>query len=77
MIADIRTRIRAIPFVPFTVRTTDGREYPVPTVDHIFITPAGGRVYIPDDEGATVVLTGLHICGLVALEPTDDRQAQG
>ena len=65
MIGDIRRHLENVPFVPFTVRTADGREYPVPTVDHIYLPPAGGRVVISDNEGIVVVVPGLLISGLV------------
>jgi hypothetical protein len=65
MIGDIRRHLQISPFVPFAVRTADGREYPVPTIDHIYVPPAGGRVVISDDEGVVVVLPALLISGLV------------
>lgn len=65
MTADIRKHLETTPFVPFAVRTDDGREYPVPTLDHIYLPPAGGRVVISDDDGVVVVLPGLMICGVV------------
>ena len=65
MTGNIRKHLEETPFVPFSVRTTDGREYPVPTVDHIYLPPTGGRVVISDDEGVVIVLSGLHISGLV------------
>ena len=60
-----------MPFVPFLIRTSDGREYSVPTVDHAFITPRGNRVVVVTDDGATNVLGPLHINSIV------DQQANG
>jgi hypothetical protein len=65
MIADVRERLLAAPFVPFVIRTSDGREYSVPTADHAFITPRGNRVIVVADNGATAVLGPLHINGVV------------
>ena len=65
MSGDIRKHLEIAPFVPFAVRTADGREYAVPTIDHIYLPPSGGRVVISDDEGVVVVLPGLMISGLV------------
>lgn len=65
MIGDIRKHLEITPFVPFSVRLADGREYPVPTIDHIYLPPTGGRVVISDDQGIVVVLPGLLISGLV------------
>jgi hypothetical protein len=65
MIADIKKHLENVPFVPFAVRMTDGREYRVPTIDHIYFPPPGGRVVISDDEGSIIALPALHISGLV------------
>lgn len=65
MSGDIRKHLEIAPFVPFSVRAADGREYRVPTIDHIYLPPNGGRVVISDDEGTVVVLPGLLISGLV------------
>jgi hypothetical protein len=65
MIGDIRRHLSVAPFVPFAIRTADGREYPVPTIDHIYLPPGGTRVVVADNEGITVVLPALLISGLV------------
>jgi len=65
MIADVRERLLVAPFVPFVIRTSDGREYSVPTADHAFITPRGNRVVVVADNGATNVLGPLHINSIV------------
>ena len=65
MTGDIRKHLGIAPFVPFAIRTADGRQYSIPTIDHIYLPPTGGRVVISDDEGVVVVLPGLMISGLV------------
>jgi hypothetical protein len=35
---------------PFTIRTADGREFLVPTRDHILISPRGTFVQVIDDD---------------------------
>ncbi len=65
MIADVRERLEKVPFIPFVIRTSDGHEYSVPTVDHAFITPRGNRVVVVADDGATNVLGPLHINSIV------------
>jgi len=65
MIADVRERLEKVPFVPFVIRTSDGHEYAVPTMDHAFITPRGNRVVVVADNGATNVLGPLHINSIV------------
>jgi hypothetical protein len=64
MIADVRERLDRVPFVPFVIRTSDGHDYSVPTVDYAFITPRGNRVILVADDGATAVLDPLHINSL-------------
>jgi hypothetical protein len=65
MIVDVRERLLAAPFVPFVIRTSDDREYSVPTADHAFITPRGNRVIVVADNGATAVLGPLHINSVI------------
>jgi len=65
MIGDIRKHLQVSPFVPFAVRTADGQEYPVPTIEHIYLPPRGNRIVISDDSGIVVVLPGLLISGLI------------
>jgi hypothetical protein len=65
MIADVREHLDRVPFVPFVVRTSDGQEYSVPTVDHVFITPSGKRVTVIADDGAVAILGPVHINAVV------------
>lgn len=65
MIDEIRKRLDGVPFVPFSVRTSDGPEYSVPTVDHAYITPRGNRVIVTDDKGTVAILGPLHISGVI------------
>ena len=61
MIDDIRKQLERVPFAPFLVRTSDGHEHPVPTVDHAHISPRGNRVVVFTDQGTAVILGPLHI----------------
>jgi hypothetical protein len=65
MIEEIRKRLQRVPFIPFSVRTSDGHEYAVPTVDHVFITPRGNRVIVVTDDGSSALLGALHINSIV------------
>ena len=71
MIADVRKRLDCVPFVPFIIRTSDGHEYSVPTVDQAKISPRGHRVVVFTDEDATAILGPLHINGII------NQQANG
>jgi hypothetical protein len=65
MIADVRERLLSFPFVPFVIRTSDGREYPVLTRDHAHISPRGNHVAIFLDTGPAVLLGPLDINRIV------------
>ena len=65
MIEELKKHIATTPFVPFAIRMADGREYKVPTRDHIWL-PAGTRaVFVVDDDGIGMQLPGMLISGLV------------
>jgi hypothetical protein len=64
MIADIRAHLAKTPFIPFTIRTADGLQYPVPTRDHIYLPPGPSRVIVSDDAGVSVILPTLMITGV-------------
>jgi hypothetical protein len=61
MTADIRKLVHAVPFVPFTIHLADGGQLRVPTVDHIAVPPAGGRVFVFGDDERYDVLSALLI----------------
>jgi len=65
MIDEIGKQLERVPFVPFSVRTFDGHEYAVPTVDHAYITPRGNRVIVADDKGTVAILGPLHINSVI------------
>jgi len=65
MIDEIGKQLERVPFVPFSVRTFDGHEYAVPTVDHAYITPRGNRVIVTDDTGTVAILGPLHINSVI------------
>ena len=56
MVSDVRKLIENRPFIPFKIHLADGGELRVPTVDHVAISPSGGRVIVfGDDDGASIV----------------------
>ena len=61
MTADIQKLVHAVPFVPFTIHLADGGQLRVPTVDHIAVPPAGGRVFVFGDDQRYDVLSALLI----------------
>jgi hypothetical protein len=72
MITDVREWLLAAPFVPFVIRTSDGREYSVPTADHAFITPRGNRLIVVADNGATAALGPLDINSVIDSQPNGE-----
>ena len=65
MIPRIRELLHSTPFIPFTIRTSDGREYVVPTADHAAITPKGRRVIIFGDDDSQAEVAALHVATVV------------
>ena len=65
MIPEVRRLLEARPFEPFAVRTSDGREYTVPTSDHAKLNPRGTYliVFFDDDSHATVSV--LHLVAVI------------
>ena len=70
MTDEVRKLINAEPFVPFFVKTSDGKQYRVKHPDYVAISPKGGRIVVFADEEATTTLSALHI---VAVEPQRSR----
>jgi len=48
---DIRKLVHAVPFTPFIIHLANGGQLRVPTVDHVAVPPAGGRVMVFHDDG--------------------------
>ena len=64
MMRRIRELLLAQPFVPFTVLTSGGKQYRVPTPDHASIDPRGTQVAVWFDNGGMVILSALHLVGV-------------
>ena len=61
MKADIHKLMHATPFVPLTIHLADGGQLRVPTVDHIAVPPAGGRMFVFGDGERYEVISGFMI----------------
>jgi hypothetical protein len=70
MIGEVRKLVHAEPFVPFLVKTSDGKQYRVKHPDYVAISPKGGRITLYADEEASTTVSALHI---VAVEPQRGR----
>lgn len=73
MTADIRKLMHAAPFVPFTIHLADGGQLRVLTVDHVAISPTGGRVIVFSDDDTHDVLSSL----LISRITVDGQPANG
>ena len=60
-IQDFRERLEGN-FVPFTIRTSDGRTFNVPHRDFMMLTPK--RVVVSNSEGYVSILDPLHIVSI-------------
>ena len=74
MIVDVRERLDARPFVPFTIHVADGREFEVPTRDHAHVWPNRARVSIYTDQGLECILPALLISGVDVEADTSGQQ---
>jgi hypothetical protein len=66
MIPRIRELLSAAPFVPFAIRTSDGREYSIATSDHAAVRPRGSRVLIFGDDDSQTDLAALYVAVVTA-----------
>ncbi len=65
MIPRIRELLHAAPFQPFSIRTSDGSKYAVPTADHAAVHPKAARVIVFLDTGGQIEVAGLHVAALL------------
>jgi hypothetical protein len=65
MIPRIKKLLHGTPFSPFTVRTSDGREYSVPTPDHAAVNPKGTYVVLFSDKETHANVAELHVVAVV------------
>jgi hypothetical protein len=64
MIGDIRQHLEVALFEPFTIVTTSGVKYPVPTADHVGLNPRGSQVVVWFGDDSSVTISGLHIAAI-------------
>jgi hypothetical protein len=64
MAGDVKKLLSARPFVPFTIVTSGGSRYEVPTAEHCGIDPQSSRVVVWFDDGSGITIAGLHIASL-------------
>jgi len=68
MVEQIRKLLHAVPFAPFKIRKSDGKEYVIPTSDHVLALPNSSSIVVVDDDDLYAILSVSHI---VSLETTN------
>jgi hypothetical protein len=63
--------------VPFTLRMADGKEYPVPHRDYIWLPPRASSVFVYDDTGHFTVLPLLTMTGLHSVDTEGGAEQEG
>jgi hypothetical protein len=66
MLEQIRKLLHALPFVPFKIRTSDGKEYLIPTGDHVLALPNSPSIVVVDDDGLYAILSVHHVVSVEA-----------
>ena len=61
MSVNVRQFLEAAPFEPFTIVSTGGRRYYVPTPDHAGVSPKGTDIVVWFDDGGIVTIARLHV----------------
>jgi hypothetical protein len=56
--------LEAAPFEPFTIVTSSGQRYSVPSADHASLNPRGTRVVVWFDDDASVTIAGLDVTAI-------------
>ena len=70
MTADIQRFLKAQPFEPFSIVSSSGQRYRVPSAEHAGLNPTGSRVVVWFDDDSSVTLSGLHIASLETDAPS-------
>ena len=74
MIGDIRQLLHVAPFEPFTIVTTSGIRYAVPTADHVGLNPRSSRAVVWFDDDSSVTISGLHIAAIEKASRTSNGE---
>jgi hypothetical protein len=64
MMGGIREQLQVAPSEPFTIVTTSGARYPLPSADHAGLSPRGNWVIVWFDDDCSVTISVLHIAAI-------------
>ena len=70
MIENARSLMNAEPFIPFVIKTSDGKEYRVKHPDYLAISPNREWMTVYADEEVGTILNAAHV---TAVEPRPAR----
>lgn len=60
------------PFVPFTIHTSDGVEYPIPSPEYILRTRSGRSIAVLSADGETfAIIDMLHVTRITTGQQTE------
>jgi hypothetical protein len=72
-IQQLRGAHKAIPFKPFTVHMADGRAFPVPHPDFLFMSPTGRTVIICQEDDEFSILDLLLMTEIQMAKPESSK----
>ncbi len=72
-IEQLRTTLRAQPFLPFTIRMADGRSFSIPHPDFLSMSPTGRTAVIFHEDGSASIVDLLLMTELELAAPATTR----
>lgn len=72
LVDTIREFNRAVPFVPYEIRTNGGQRFPVPHPDFVFVGPRGTVVVVANERDGM-----RHLSSILIEEVTPIPNAEG
>ena len=75
MVAEIRRLLQLVPFRPFIIDTSSGKQYEILSSDHAGFNPAKTRVLVWFDDDSHIDISALHITAIERKAPADSEVA--
>ena len=60
----VRKAREKAPFKPFTIHSSDQRQFKIPNQDFVWIVPGGRTIGIADENGAIEIVDLVHVTSL-------------
>ena len=71
MVEQIRKLLHAVPFVPFKIRTSGGKDYMIQSGDHVLALPNSAIIVVGEDDGLYAFVSVLHIVSVESANLVD------